>query len=199
MERVSDELHGVEVDGFQGLSAVAHKSRSAVSDAQPQDEVHVERGAIAQDESVQGPVGHAAAFDVARAHRHARTTLVACGAQAQQIFGVVREIAIHLEDEPVVACQGPLEPCDVGCAEPELAFPFEQVNALGVLGLGFLDQRRGAIGRSVVHHEDVEGERQTHDGVQHPHDVFLFVVRRNDDQAWVHVVILSRFNSSSVR
>ena len=82
--------------------------------------------------------------------------------------------------------QRPFKSGDVGGTQPQFARAFEQVNAVRVLCLPGFDGCSGAVGRSVVYNEDVKGGGQTENRIEHALDVFDFVVRRDDDNAFSH-------------
>ena len=111
----------------------------------------------------------------------------------------MREVAVHFEDVVVPTIEGEAEPSEVGRAQTELALAFDEVDAFAVRGLRLFDEGRGAVRRAVIDHQHVKRKRERHHRFQHALDVFPFVVRGDDDQAVVHVVIRNRFNSSRVR
>src|SRR5262249_35900835 len=99
------------------------------------------------------PVDGTAALDVTAADDQVGP-LLGGGQELGQVLGIVREIAVHLEDELVVAGKRPAETRDVGGAEPLLAGPVQDVH-LAVLGGDAVRHGAGPVGRVVVHDQEV--------------------------------------------
>ena len=85
-----------------------------------------------------------------------------------------------------------MKPGDVGGAEAQFAGAFEEVDAAFMAALSLADEVGRAIRGPIVDDQHVEGftalRRQRHHGVEHPGDVLLFVVGRDDDEAVGHGV-----------
>jgi hypothetical protein len=106
--------------------------------------------------------------------------------ELNEVFRIVREIAVHLKYELIVALQCPTESMDVGRAQPQFPFPFLNEDAVGVQLHLLLDQRSRAIGRTIVHDQQVERLGEAHHGVHHALHVLTFVVGGNNDEAVGH-------------
>src|SRR6185369_11811698 len=120
LEAVALRAHAIEIELLERGAAEALEAPGQIAHADAEDRARVERAAARDELAHRAPIDRAAAVDVARAEHQ-----VGAGAGARQhdgqVLGVVREVAIHLEEELVVAGQGPLEAGDVGGAEPLLA------------------------------------------------------------------------------
>ena len=152
-------------------------------DGQLQERLGVEAAAAGDDAPGERPVADAAAVRVARADHEISTTL---GGRDEigQPAGVVREVAVHLADVGVVALECPAEAGEVGTAEALLGGAVQHVHPV-VLGGQPIGDLAGAVGRPVVDHQDVAGDRRAlagdRDGLDHPLEVLTLVVRRQAD------------------
>ena len=171
----------MQVDGLQRPARVADEARRGVVERKPGDQAHVFRGEVGHQQPRHRPVDDIDPLDVARAHHHV-APLLGCPAEAHQIVGVVRKVAVHLADEVEAAAQPPLETGQVGRAEPLLAAPLDEVQPLGELLLTAPHDGGRAVGRAVVDDQQLEGLAQREDLVNHCGDVLPLVVGRYDNQ-----------------
>ena len=97
------------------------------------------------------------------------------------------KITIHFKHERIRAIQSPFESCDVRRTEAKFSFSFQQMDAVRVFFLRRLDQISRSIRGAVINHKHIKWKLEVHDRVEHPNDVFPFVVGGDDDEAVVHV------------
>ena len=102
--------------------------------------------------------------------------------QPHQVVGIVREIAVHLENVVVSVFERPLESGQVGRSQSQFALTFDQVQLPGILLLFFLHDRSRAVRRAVVDDQQVEFFGQRKDFVDHRTDVVQLVIGGNDYQ-----------------
>ena len=184
LEGVALKADAVQRDGLEHAAAVAHEARRGVVDGQAGDEAHVFRGEVGHQHAPHGPVDHVDAADVARADADVRPLVTTGGIEARQVGGAVAEVGIHLEDVFIVPLQRPAEAGDVGRAQPLLAGALQHEEAVGkLLALQALDDVGRAVGRVVLHHQDVETVLQSEDGANDVLYVFPLVVGGDDDDA----------------
>ena len=70
---------------------------------------------------------------------------------------------------------------DIGGSQTELALPPDQEKLAGIKLLLLLDQFCGAVGRAIIHNEYVKGFTQGKYCFDHPDNIFLFIVCRDND------------------
>ena len=118
---------------------------------------------------------------------------MACSVKARQVGRVVREVGVHLEDVVIAVIERPLESCDVGGAEAQLAAALHDEEAVGKLRVDEMMHYLGcSVGASVVDDEDVEALLEGEDGAYNLLDVFLFVICGDDYDAvaFVHTTFI---------
>src|SRR5690606_34192256 len=103
------------------------KACGRVGDRHPGNEARIERAALGDEYPVPGPVDDLAAAYVARADRNVRAAAGAGRIQAEQVFRIMREVRIHLEDVRVAAGERPFKAVNIGSAKAELAAPLSEV------------------------------------------------------------------------
>ena len=91
------------------------------------------------------------------------------------------EVGIHLEDQLVITGQCVLEALNVGCPQPALLRPVDDVYSTWMKVLESLGDSSGAIGGIVVDHQDAE-TAVGKDGIDQPLYVGSFVVGGYYDQ-----------------
>ena len=91
------------------------------------------------------------------------------------------KIGVHFKQVVITALQAPLKTGDVGRAQAELAGPFDQEKPAGVTLFLLLNQFGSAVGRAIIHNENVKGLAQGKYGVNDPNDISLFVVSWDND------------------
>ena len=97
-----------------------------------------------------------------------------------EVFGIVREVGVHLADELVAALEAVLEADNIGSAESELAAALYDAYAVGMFGDFLLHYRRRAVRRVVVYNKNVERRVESENGVDYRRGVLAFVVHRYD-------------------
>ena len=130
----------------EGGTAAALTAAGGLAEGHPGDETHVLGGAEAQDEPVQRPVDDSDTVAVARSEDE--VGVGGCGQEPGDVVGVVREIAVHLEDELVVAFEGPKESGAIGTAEAVLGSED---------GQEVIDQIRSRVGASLLQVASADG------------------------------------------
>ena len=98
--------------------------------------------------------------------------------QMGQIRRIVGEIGIHLDHEVVIAIQCPFESMDIGCAQSEFTLSAFEIHASRILGHLPAHLVGCAVGRSVIDHKKIKTIGKSHDCVDHPADVFDFIIGR---------------------
>ena len=184
LEAVAVGADVIEVDGFQGVTAEAFEAAGGIAEGHAGDDADVEAGAHAEDEAGEGPVDDADAVAVAGADDE-----VGVFRGFEELGDVVRvmgEVTIHLHDEFIIAFQRPSETGTVGAAEAVLFGAVEDVD-LGVLGGEVVGDLAGAVGGIVVHHQQVDLDRQAEQLGYQRREVVPLVVGGHDDQCfWFH-------------
>ena len=108
-----------------------------------------------------------------------------------QVVRVMTEVGIHLEDIFIVVCQSPLEPGDIGGAEPLLPAPFQEEEPGAELrGHESSDNGCRPVGRAVVDHKNMETFVKGKHCADDLLNVLLLVVGWYDDYA---VAFVHRF------
>ena len=118
---------------------------------------------------------HSHTLHIARAYHHVGT-LVEGRSKAQQIVGVVRKVAIHLEDVVETLFEPPTEAGKIGRSEAEFATALNHNESVGVGGHQGADNVGCAVGRAVVDDEQRELSGERKDLRHHSLDVLTLVV-----------------------
>ena len=102
--------------------------------------------------------------------------------QAWHVRRVVREVAVHLENEVRAKLERTPEACEIGGAEAFLALPMQHVHVV-VLGGQAIGDLPCSVGRVVVDHEHVQVvEVEPAKCRDHRLEVLALVVRGEADQ-----------------
>ena len=91
------------------------------------------------------------------------------------------EIGIHLEHEVEAMLERPAEAGNVGPPQPLLGSPVQAVNPR-LPGSHLIGQLAGAIGRGVVHHQDLDPRILEQDRRNDLGQILRLVVGRDDDE-----------------
>ena len=134
----------------------------------------VERAAPRDDATAKTPVLGASARDVARAEREVRPRL-ARGDEARNVRGVVREVAVELEDQLRAVRKRAPESGDIRRPEALLTVAMEDGDEVE-LACQPVGDLAGPVGRVVVDHEHLHVERL--ERAHHRLEVLALVVRR---------------------
>ena len=144
----------VQLDGLQNGSVETFEAAGWVHHGHSCKEADIDAGAIAEHKTAKWPIQYAATAFVAR------TDDEVCGfggaQEAREILGIVGEVGVGLDDEGVIALEGPLETCDIGSAKA-LFLRAVQDNDGGVGLCKTIGNRASTIGRVVVNNEDMGG------------------------------------------
>ena len=97
------------------------------------------------------------------------------------------EVAIQLEDELVASRQRPLEAGNVGPAQTVLFGAVQDVNR-GMFGRELIGKLPGAIGRIIIHHQHVHGDRQSEKTLRERKKILPLIVSWHNDEGLVHAV-----------
>jgi len=189
LEGVALEADLVEVDRREHAAAVALEAGCGVVHLEARNHTHVLRSEVAHKHATDRPVDHVHAAHVARTDSHVVALVVAGAVEAWQVVGVVREVGVHLEDVVVAVLKRPLEACDVGCAEAQLAAALEDEEAVGeFVADEALHDGCGAVGTAVVDYKNVETLLKCEHRAYYLLDVLLLVICRYDYDtvAFVH-------------
>ena len=171
-------------------ATVADEACCGVHHRHEGDESDIERSTSAHHDTIHGPVLHASLSDIARAYGDICPFLGTRPIELQELHRWVAEVAVHLEDILVVTLQRPLEACDVGGTQSLLPRALEEVDLLGIFTLLVSDDRGSPVGRAVVDDQQMEGLRESHDGIDHLSDILTLIVGRDDDNAIaIHIQI----------
>src|SRR5207253_71936 len=175
--------HPVEVDRFQHLAPEALEASREVADVQAEHPARVCRAALADQAPHQPPVAHAAAGNVARAQCQVCACAHGCQ-QAREVRGVVREVAVHLDQKAGAAVERMAKAGQVSGPDPVLLAAVQDLHPLALARQAVGDLAR-AVRRAVVHHEHAMAvasgprenrSRRTH----HALEVLGLVVGRKD-------------------
>ena len=93
----------------------------------------------------------------------------------------MREVGVHLEDEVVAVLERPLEPGDVRPSQAILRHPVQHVHPR-LVRRELVGQLPGAVGRVVVHHQDLEARVLQQDRGDDLREVLALVVGGDDDE-----------------
>ena len=177
-------MDSAQIDRLEDAAPVALEAAGEIADAHAENEPRIERAAPGDDPPPEPPVRGAAARDVARAEREVGSSC-AGGDQPRRVLGIVREVAVHLEDQLRSVCEGPLEAREIRGAEALLALAMEHGNEVE-LGRQPVGDLTGSIGRVVVDHEHAHAKRR--EGAEHRLDVLALVVGREADGCRGHEI-----------
>ncbi len=181
LERVAFGAYVIEFDGFEDFASKALESTGEIADRDPEDGAGVEASATAEDLSANGPVACSAAFDVAGTENE--IGVLEGGKETGEIVGIVREVAIHLLKDLVIAVESVAKAIKVSGSEAEFSGASENKDAVIVSGALFSDIAR-PIGGVVIDNEDMGVFGCAVDGVEQAGEVFAFVVGGDDDQSF---------------
>ena len=177
----------VQVDRPKHLGSVADKAGRGIINLHPRDRTDVEGGEVAHQHTTEGPIDHIDPGQVPRPHRHVSPSAVARLIELRERLGVVAKVGIHLQDVVVVVLESPLEAGNVGCPQSLFTAAAEQEDPTRLLLRNLGNLGTGAVGRSIVHDEDVEGgiaqlQYRSRDGA----DILYLIIGRYDDQLTSH-------------
>ena len=150
--------------------------------------------ATAADELAQWrPVGRAAAIDVARADDE--IGVLRERQEVGQVFGIVRVVGVHLEDELVAVLDGIVKAEYVRGAQAHLAGAVQRADPR-IRRADLVDELAGAVGRVIVDDQDVGLGREAQDVRDQAGDILALVIGRDDDQR-PHALLLATYSGSS--
>ncbi len=112
---VAPGVDGVEVDRLEHLAAVALEASGQVADADSEQDTGVQGTSTGNDSAPETPVADAPSRNVTRSERE--LGLLGCSDETRHVSGVVREIAVHLEDPIRAGCERVTKSGDVCRAE----------------------------------------------------------------------------------
>ena len=184
LEAVTVRTNFVQVDGGEGLFSEALEAAGGIAERHAGDELDVAGCAEAKHEASEGPVDHTDAIAVARAKHEVAVTRRF--QEAWNVLRIVREITVHLENELVVALEGPSKTGAVGSAEAILRGPVQDVRPRLSLGEGFREGA-GAVGRVVVYHQHIGLSREGEQPLREKGQILPFIVGGYDDKGPDHV------------
>ena len=110
LERVALRVDDVEVDRLQHGAAIALEAPGQVVHPNSEQHACIERAAGRHDSSEEAPVADRAALDVARPEREIGAALHRTD-EAGDVGGIMREVAVHLEDKLGIAGERMVEAC----------------------------------------------------------------------------------------
>ncbi len=92
------------------------------------------------------------------------------------------EVAVHLDDEVGAVRQRPAKSIDVGPSQATRPRAMEHVQPTRPLGGQLVGDATGAVGRLVIHDQDVQARKaQIEQGLRHGHHVLGLVVGGQDN------------------
>ena len=138
---------------------------------------HIDRRAIGHQQARHRPIHYIDALHITRTNNHIGT-LLGCGNQARQVVGIVREVAIHLDNIVIIALQAPAETGQVSRTQAQLTLAAKQVQAIGIILLTLTNDISRAIGRAIVNHQNIKLNGQRKDLIDHCRYVLALVVCR---------------------
>ena len=147
----------LKIDGPERGSPKTLVAAGGIAEGHAGDDPHIFGGALAQHQSVQRPVDDANAIAVTRAQD--QVGALRGFQEFRDIVRIVRQIAVHLEGELVIALQRPGEPGAISAPQPVLFRAMQHMD-LRMLRGECVGHFPGAVGRIIVHHEQVNGDRQ---------------------------------------
>lgn len=193
LEAITLETHFIQWNRLKHATLVALESRRGVMHVEARHQPDVLGGEVTHQHPSDGPVHHIHATNVARAYRKVVSLVVTGGIQARKVVGVVTEVGVHLEDIVILTLHRPLESSDVSRAQSQFTRTLDDEQSVGELGLHQpMHDGCGAVWTAVINNQDVKKLVQCEDGTDNLLDVFLLIVRWNDDDAiaFVHCFII---------
>ena len=97
----------------------------------------------------------------------------------------MREVAIHFENEFVIALESPFEAGAVGASEAVFFGAVEDVDR-GIFGGEFIGELAGAVGGIVIDDENIDGDGNLHDASDDVREILPLVVGRYYDDRIAH-------------
>ena len=91
------------------------------------------------------------------------------------------KVGIHFENKLVVFADRPFEPMNIGRAKPQFALTLLEEKLTGIFQLKPPDNPGRAVWRTVIDHQDMIPLPQLKYGLEDNGNIFLFVIRRYDD------------------
>ena len=182
LEGVADEADFIQVNGGEYGAFVADKAGGWVGHGHPENQAGVERCAVGEDDTIQGPVFHVTAPAVAGADCEVGAFVAAGCEQTWEVLRVVGKIGVHFEEIVIAAFQAPSKTGDIGRSQSQFACAFEEVEFLVENALQVAYDIRRAVRRAVVHDQYVKTLFQGEDRPDNRLDIFLFVVSRYNDE-----------------
>ena len=88
-----------------------------------------------------------------------------------------------------MSAPSPAEASEIGSAESHFSFTFDHEQSFGELGLQCFDNSGSAIGRTIVDDQYVEWFAKLEYIANDIFNIFLFVVRWNDDKTTSRLVL----------
>jgi hypothetical protein len=177
LERVALRVDGLEIDRLEHGAPEALEPARQVVNGESEQHARVERASPRDDPPDDSPVPSAAAVHVPRAERDVGTA-VARRDEPWNVGRVVREVAVHLEDQVGVGAECVSEGGEVGGTEPFLAGSMQHGDVVE-LRREPVGDLAGAVRGVVVDHEDADAVRA--ERVHHVLEVLALVVRRQAD------------------
>src|SRR6478752_7548152 len=170
----------VEVERLEHGAPEALEAAGRILDAHPQPRRRVQRAAAGDRAANQPPVADPAPGDVAGAECDV-CALLDGGDQPRHVRRIVREVAVHLQDELGALVERAAEAGEVRRAEPLLALAMEDGDERQLRGEA-IGELPGAVGRVVVDHEHAVAVAQNAlQGAQHRLEILVLVVGRQAD------------------
>ena len=114
-----------------------------------------------------------------------------------QVFGIVREVGIHLIDELKALFDRIGESTTVRGSEAELAFALDQMNPV-ITCLSLAYERCRTIRRPIIDHQNVEIREDSVHRIHDAEDVLAFIERWNADDT-LHARPCPRTMTKTVR
>jgi len=118
----------------------------------------VQVGEARQHAPVEPPVGDRSTLDIPRANDEVGTVVDRREQQAE-VFRIVRQVRVHLDDDGEAGIECPCKSIAVGAAEAELARPVQYVHAV-VSGCQSIREISCSIGAGVVDDQDIGWRRR---------------------------------------
>jgi hypothetical protein len=181
LETVAVRTDSVEINGLKRAAAETFEPPGRIAEGHAGNEPDIFGGAHAEHEAAQRPVDDADAVDVTGAEN--KVGVLGGFDELGDVIGIVGEIAIHLHDEFVILFNGPIEAGAISAAKPPLFRLVQDVNRRMFDG-EFVGHLAGAVGRTAVHNEQVNGELQQ--TLDQRRKILPFIISRHNDERLIH-------------
>lgn len=181
LEHIATGLEPGKVDLGECVGGVCAKAGCGICNGEIEHETQVTIPCATDQTTVLWPIWRGPARHVARADDEFRFASQNRGNKLAHHGWLMRKIGVHFDDDVIPAGKGDTKSGAVRGAETAFRSTTQQLDSIKFRP-NPLDNFGGSIGAAVVYDEDVRLRDCVPNGTQHALNIFMFVVRRKDDQ-----------------